>query len=124
MDNFNPAELISKWLIGLAVSVIFAGAKITTMLFGRWEAQPSDPEAYAIWARRRKWIIISELGAVGAYPTFSLFVGMVRGWDVALIGLMCAVLCMFGYNRMAALAFRLSEISKLGIQVDAKGDSK
>lgn len=39
-DKYAPPTLVSNWLIGLAVSLIVALAKVSTMLFGKWDAPP------------------------------------------------------------------------------------
>lgn len=118
LDKYDPPTLLTNWLIGLAVSLIVASAKVSTMLFGKWDAPPEEPRAYALWAQKRRWVIASEFGAVAAYPTFAVLVGLLRGWDVAMIGLMCMVLGMFGYSQMSTVLFRLSEFRKFGVNPD------
>lgn len=69
-----------------------AGAKIAWLLFGVAVEPPDDPSAYHKWARKRKWVIISELSALPAFATFAYTIGDLYDWPPA--GLVLLSMCL------------------------------
>lgn len=91
------AEDILLWLLAWGGGLAICGAKLAYLLFGISAAPPEDPAALAAWARKRKWLVISELAALPAFASLAVLVGKLRAWPVEGVVLLSMVLGALGF---------------------------
>ena len=59
--------------------------------------QQSTPAAFALWRRKRLWLVISELSALPAFATISVVIGRLREWPMEGVILLSMVLGALGF---------------------------
>lgn len=85
------------WLMSLAGGLALCGARLGWLLFRVAADPPNDPAALALWERKRRWLVISELSALPAFATLALMVGRLRHWPMEGIIIMSMVLGALGF---------------------------
>lgn len=85
------------WLLSLLGGLALCGARLGWLLFRIAPAPPADVEAFKLWERKRRWLIISELSALPAFATISLVVGRLRDWPMEGVILLSMVLGALGF---------------------------
>ena len=85
------------WLMSLAGGLALCGARLGWLLFRVAADPPNDPAAFALWQRKRRWLVISELSALPAFATLALMVGRLRHWPMEGIVIMSMVLGALGF---------------------------
>src|SRR3546814_12005736 len=65
-------------MLSLAGGLALCGARLGWLLFRVAADPPDDPAALAMWERKRRWLIISELSALPAFATLAVLVGQLR----------------------------------------------
>ena len=69
----EPREYLVWWLLCLLTSATIVGGKIAYALYGPTTIEPPvDLIEAQHWARRRRWIIWSQLAALPAFATISI----------------------------------------------------
>jgi hypothetical protein len=85
------------WLGALMGGLAFCGARLGFYLFRLAPDPPIDPAALALWERKRRWLIYSELSALPAFATISVIVGKMRVWPMEGVILLSMVLGALGF---------------------------
>lgn len=85
------------WLASLASGLALCGARLGWLLFGAAPEPPGDPAAFALWQRKRRWLIFSELSALPAFATISMTIGRLRAWPTEGVILLSMVLGALGF---------------------------
>ena len=85
------------WCLSLAGGLALCGARLGWLLFRTAPDPPADVEAFKIWQRKRRWLIISEFSALPAFATISLLVGRLRDWPMEGVILLSMVLGALGF---------------------------
>lgn len=85
------------WLLSLFGGLALCGARLGWMLFGVAAEPPVDSAAFALWRRKRLWLVISELSALPAFATISVLVGRLREWPMEGVILLSMVLGALGF---------------------------
>ncbi|MCZ4340192.1 hypothetical protein O4H52_01140 [Sphingomonadaceae bacterium G21617-S1] len=67
------------WVSSYAASLTAFSARIAFLLFAVASDPPDDPQAYARWARKRRWLIFSEFSALPMFATLAVL-GAAKGW--------------------------------------------
>ncbi|PTQ12968.1 hypothetical protein CLG96_02155 [Sphingomonas oleivorans] len=75
----SPRDLAVLWAAAYGAALTAFAARVTWLLFGVAPAPPEDPAAYARWARKRRWLIISEFAALPMFATLAVL-GAAQGW--------------------------------------------
>lgn len=70
IENFRDA--IFWWSASLFSSTMIVMARLGFILFGSGELPPGEPALEERWARKRRWIAISEVSALPAFATTSV----------------------------------------------------
>ncbi|KPH62327.1 hypothetical protein [Novosphingobium sp. ST904] len=85
------------WLMSLFGGMALCGARLGWMLFGVAPEPPSDPVAFGLWQRKRRWLVFSELSALPAFATLSVVIGRLRDWPMEGVVLLSMVLGALGF---------------------------
>lgn len=79
-------EDIMLWLLSLLGGLAMVGARLGWMLFSIAPEPPSDPVAFGMWQRKRRWLVFSELSALPAFAMLAVTIGRLKGWpDIGVI---------------------------------------
>lgn len=92
----NWRDLITWWLLSLAAAALVTAAKLGVILFGKAADPPADPVLSEHWARRRRWIAISEVLSLPAFATLSVVLVFYRKMDPVLSVLIAMGLAAIG----------------------------
>jgi hypothetical protein len=69
----EPREYLIWWLLCLLGAATVVGAKISRGLWGPDSVEPPvDPTEARHWARRRRWMIWSQIAALPAFATIAI----------------------------------------------------
>lgn len=86
----SKLEILTLWLSAYGAAVVAFAARITFML-GFNPDPPPDPVERAIWARRRRWLIISEFTALPMFATTAVL-AVAQGWIAPVTGVLFALI--------------------------------
>lgn len=85
------------WLLSLVGGLALCGARLGWLLFRVAPLPPADETAFALWERKRRWLIFSELSALPAFAMVAVMVGKLRHWPVEGVILLSMVLGALGF---------------------------
>lgn len=72
MDIDNWRDFFFWWLAALFSSTMIVVARLGFRLYGAAGDPPEDPVLAKHWARRRRWLAISEITTLPAFATVSI----------------------------------------------------
>jgi hypothetical protein len=72
-------EFAWLWAAAYVAALVAFAARMAFLLFGIATDPPDDPGAYQRWARRRRWLIISEFAALPMFATLAVL-SAAKGW--------------------------------------------
>lgn len=82
MEGFDTwREFFFWWAAALFSSSMVVAARLGQALYGTAADPPDDPVFERHWARRRRWIAISEISALPAFATVSIVLVSYYGLD-------------------------------------------
>lgn len=88
---------ILLWIMSLVGGLALCGARLGWFLFRVAPDPPADPAALALWQRKRRWLIYSEISALPAFATISVIVGKLQLWPMEGVILLSMVLGALGF---------------------------
>lgn len=62
-------EIAVAWLLAYGGALAGYAARVGHMLFGVGEMPPTEPAAYQLWRRKRRWLLISEFCALPLFAS-------------------------------------------------------
>lgn len=113
----NKSDIVTLWLLAYGAAVVAFAARITFML-GFNPDPPVDAAERAIWARRRRWLIISEFAALPMFATLSVL-AVEHGWLAPVTGVLFALVA--GAMGFAFFLHALDTVLRRRIGMDGQG---
>jgi hypothetical protein len=85
-------DILMMWSASLLSGLALTGARLGWLLFRVAPDPPEEPMALALWRRKRRWLVISELSALPGFATVAVTVGRMQEWPVE--GVVLFSMCM------------------------------